>query len=92
MFLSPPDEWRSIRPTGPRPHAVARRVVAGPYLVLYSDNYLDLFPGESKTIQAEVLLPEGVSGPVSGTSIVEGTNVPAQEVAINLDAGETTKP
>jgi beta-mannosidase len=55
---------------------------SAPYLVLYDDNYFDLAPGESRAVEATVLLPKESTGPVSGQLIVEGTNVSAKSVSI----------
>ena len=55
-----------------------------PYLVKYGDNYFDLMPGETRTIETQLLLPEGAAGALSGTLNVDGTNLPLQQEAIRL--------
>jgi len=58
-----------------------------PYLVKYGENYFDLMPGETRTIENEFLLPPGAAGPLSGTLNVDGSNVPLQQQAIRLQLG-----
>lgn len=55
-----------------------------PFLVLYGDNYFDLFPGEKKRVTMEFRTPGTFAGPAKGTLIVEGTNVPETRVPISL--------
>ena len=55
-----------------------------PYVELYSDNYFDLLPGESKTINVDLLAPQSVAGALEGTLIIEGTNLPEQRVPLRL--------
>ena len=57
---------------------------ASPYLVLYNDNYFDLAPGESHTVEGEALLVNERRGPISGRLIVEGTNVLPKELSIRI--------
>jgi len=59
-----------------------------PRLVQYSDNYFDLLPGESRTIEANASLSKGSKQLVSGKLIVEGTNVVAKEILIKLGSNE----
>ena len=55
-----------------------------PYLVLYDDNYFDLLPGESRTVNAKLLLPQNRTGPISGKLVVKGTNVVPTVITIRL--------
>lgn len=55
-----------------------------PYLVLYSDNYFDLLPGETRTIEGELFLPDTNTHSVTGTLTVEGVNVPATTLPVKL--------
>ena len=55
-----------------------------PYQSIYSDNYFDLMPGESKPISLELQFPEKLSAPVHGRLIVAGSNVAASEVPITV--------
>ena len=57
-----------------------------PYLVMYSDNYFDLLPGQAKTVTLDVYLPKTSTGTTSGTLIVEGSNVSAKQIPITLQA------
>lgn len=63
-----------------------------PWLVLYSDNYFDLLPGETRTIAGELFLPDAGASSISGTLTVEGVNVPAARVAVKLDSATVTRP
>jgi beta-mannosidase len=67
-----------VRAEWPVPNATA------PYLVKYSDNYFDLLPGEEKSLDLEMFLPAGHGGKVAGTLIVEGPNITAQRIPIEL--------
>ena len=58
-----------------------------PNVVMYDDNYFDLFPGETKRVPMEVRTPGTLAGPLQGTLIVEGTNVPEIRVPIRLVEG-----
>src|ERR1019366_8846384 len=49
-----------------------------PYLVKYSDNFFDLLPGESKSVGVKMFLAKAPLGKLSGTLVVEGTNVKLQ--------------
>ncbi len=55
-----------------------------PCLVLYSDNYFDLLPGQSKTIEGELFLPDVKTNSISGILTVQGVNVPPTEIAVKL--------
>jgi beta-mannosidase len=56
-------------------------------VVLYGDNYFDLFPGEKRGIVVDAAMPEGFTGTVKGTLLVEGTNVPESRIAVSLTGG-----
>jgi len=56
-------------------------------VVLYGENYFDLFPGEKKEIAVDVVMPEGFTGTASGTLILEGTNVSENRIPVSLAAG-----
>jgi hypothetical protein len=62
-----------------------------PYLVLYDDNYFDLLPGETKTVDAELFLPEGNTAAISGALTVEGVNLPASTIEVKLDSTAATR-
>ena len=55
-----------------------------PDLVLYSDNYFDLLPGETKTVEGELFLPDINTPSASGTLTIEGVNVPATNIRVKL--------
>jgi hypothetical protein len=55
-----------------------------PFLVMYSDNYFDLMPGETREVTLEFRLPEGANRAAHGFLVVEGSNVAGGEVAISL--------
>jgi hypothetical protein len=55
-----------------------------PYLVMYSDNYFDLLPGQAKTVTLDVYLPKTSTGTTSGTLILEGSNVSTKQIPITL--------
>jgi hypothetical protein len=55
-----------------------------PFLVMYSDNFFDLLPGESKAITVEMFLPHQHSGKVLGTFIVGGTNVESRNIPVDI--------
>jgi hypothetical protein len=55
---------------------------ATPCLVLYSDNYFDLAPGESKTVELHFFLPEGAQGEVTGELVIEGANVRSTQIGL----------
>lgn len=68
-----------------RIHAEWNQTTGGvPYLTLFNDNYFDLAPGESRTVEGTALFPKNHSALVSGKLIVEGTNVMAKDVMITL--------
>jgi hypothetical protein len=71
-------EWDDTGTTG----AAAQEPV-----VLYGENYFDLFPGEKKEVAVDVAMPEGFTGTTKGTLILEGTNVPETRIPITLAAG-----
>ena len=56
-----------------------------PYLVMYSDNYFDLMPGEDKSVSLDLFLPAGQGKPVHGRVIVEGSNMSSREIPITVD-------
>jgi beta-mannosidase len=56
-----------------------------PYLEMYSDNYFDLLPGVSRTITVDVLFPKGQPRKATGTLFVEGVNLAAQQVPLEID-------
>jgi hypothetical protein len=55
-----------------------------PYLVKYSDNYFDLLPGEEKSLDLEMFLPPDHGGKIAGTLVVEGPNVEARRIPVEL--------
>jgi len=55
-----------------------------PYLLLYSDNYFDLLPGENKNLEVKAFAPAGTVGPIRGNLVVEGSNVSALQIPITL--------
>ncbi|MGC2404687.1 MAG: glutamine amidotransferase, partial [Acidobacteriaceae bacterium] len=55
-----------------------------PFLVMYSDNYFDLMPGETRELSLEFRLSEGANQPAHGYLIVEGSNVADAQVPIVL--------
>ena len=55
-----------------------------PYLVRYSDNYFDLLPGENKRVIVVLTLPPQAGKLVKGRLSIEGSNVPAQQVAVTF--------
>jgi hypothetical protein len=54
---------------------------------MYDDNYFDLFPGEMKRVPVELRTSETAAGPLQGTLIVEGTNVPEIRVPMRVVEG-----
>jgi hypothetical protein len=56
-------------------------------VVMYGDNYFDLFPGEKKEVAVDLAMPEGSSATAKGTLIVEGTNVPETRIPVTVSAG-----
>jgi hypothetical protein len=56
-------------------------------VVLYGENYFDLFPGEKKEIAVDVVMPERFTGTARGTLILEGTNVSENRIPVSLTAG-----
>jgi beta-mannosidase len=59
-----------------------------PHVVMYDDNYFDLFPGEKKRVPVEFRTPGKSAGTIKGTLIVAGTNVPETRVAVRLVEGK----
>jgi len=59
-----------------------------PYLEVYNDNYFDLLPEESKTVDVKLWLPMKNTRGILGNLIVEGSNVPAKQIAVKVQ----TKP
>jgi hypothetical protein len=55
-----------------------------PYALTYDDNYSELFPGERKRVHVDFGLPGTFTGTITGTVIVEGTNVPQVRVPIRF--------
>ena len=55
-----------------------------PYIVMYSDNYFDLLPGESRTITLDLLMPPQVGKTIQGRLLMEASNAPAQEIPITI--------
>jgi hypothetical protein len=55
-----------------------------PYLVMYSDNYFDLLPGEEKSLDLEMFLPSNQGGNIAGTLIIEGSNIAAQRIPLDV--------
>jgi hypothetical protein len=66
------DEWKGGQATTP-------------YLVLYSDNYFDLAPGEIKTVELHFFLPEGAQGEVTGELVIEGANVKSTQIGVVVE-------
>jgi beta-mannosidase len=59
---------------------------AKPDVVLFSDNYFDLMPGEIRRLTADVrFIGAAPAGRVRGRLIVEGSNVPETQIPITLD-------
>jgi uncharacterized membrane protein len=56
-----------------------------PYLSIYSDNYIDLLPGEKKSIALELAFPEDVTMQIRGRIVVEGSNLAASEIPITVN-------
>ncbi len=57
---------------------------SSPYLVEYGDNYFDLLPGESKPVPIEMFLPKEHKGKLSGTFVVEGTNIESRRIPVQI--------
>ena len=55
-----------------------------PYLVKYSDNFFDLLPGESKSVGVEMFLATEHMRKLSGTLVVEGTNIASRRIPVEL--------
>jgi hypothetical protein len=56
-------------------------------VVLYGENYFDLFPNEKKEVAVDVAMPESFSGTAKGTLILEGTNAPETRIPVSLAGG-----
>jgi hypothetical protein len=56
-----------------------------PYLVMYSDNYFDLLPGETKTITLEMSLSPKAGKHIEGHLCIEGSNVSPQYLPLTID-------
>jgi beta-mannosidase len=59
-----------------------------PHLVMFDDNYFDLFPRENRCVQVDFLTPGRFAGTIEGTLIIEGTNVPETRVPVRLVEGK----
>lgn len=55
-----------------------------PYLVEYSDNYFDLMPRETRTIDLNLLFTTRPAGSLSGTLSIDGANLPFRQEAFRL--------
>jgi len=55
-----------------------------PYLTMFSDNYFDLLPGEEKSLALEMFLPAGHGARIAGTLTVEGPNIVAKTIPLEL--------
>jgi beta-mannosidase len=55
-----------------------------PFLLLYSDNYFDLLPNETKEVEVDAFVPPGVAGTIKGSFVVEGTNITASRFPVVL--------
>jgi beta-mannosidase len=55
-----------------------------PYLVKYSDNFFDLLPGESKSVGMEMFLAADHKRKLSGTLVVEGTNIMSRQIPVEV--------
>jgi hypothetical protein len=51
---------------------------------MYSDNYFDLMPGETREITLEFQLPVGADHPAHGYLVVEGSNAAKVQVPITV--------
>ena len=67
------------------------RSQAAPYLVLYDDNYFDLLPHETRTVNARLLFPGGKAGTFSGKLVVSGTNVEPVSMSVRWSVVPTEK-
>jgi len=54
-----------------------------PQVVVYDDNYFDLFPSEKKQVPLEFHMPETFGGTIKGTLVIAGTNVPEFRVPVS---------
>jgi hypothetical protein len=57
---------------------------SSPFLVEYSDNFFDLVPGESKPVSVKMFLPKEHMGKLSGTFILEGTNIESRRIPVEI--------
>ena len=58
-----------------------------PYVVMFDDNYFDLFPGENKRVPVEFRVPEAFAGVISGSMVVGGSNL--QEIRLPIRVVES---
>jgi len=56
-----------------------------PYISIYSDNYIDLLPGEKKSISLALTFPGDMTTQVRGRSVVGGNNLAAIEIPIAVN-------
>jgi len=61
------------------------RAEGNPDLLLFSDNYFDLLPGEKRDLEIRVSASTGTLGPIQGKLVVAGSNVPAMQIPITLE-------
>ena len=64
---------------------------AAPYMVLYDDNYFDLLPHETRTMNARLLFPTGNTATFSGKLVVSGTNVEPVTMSVRWSQVPTEK-
>jgi hypothetical protein len=55
-----------------------------PYLVMYSDNYFDLLPRESRTITLDLFICPRVRKTIHGRVVMEASDAPAQEIPVTI--------
>jgi len=56
-----------------------------PYSSIYSDNYFDLLPGETKPISLEVKFADKLAAPLHGRLILAGSNLARTEVPVTVN-------
>jgi hypothetical protein len=54
-----------------------------PDVILFDDNYFDLLPAESRTVNAKIFFPQGKRQALSGKLIVMGTNLEPTVIKVN---------
>jgi beta-mannosidase len=54
--------------------------------IMFSDNFIDLLPQESKSIDLDMLLPQQRPVKATGSLVVEGPNVKTRRIPIQVDA------